>query len=325
MGASDAAETAEKLFSAGRVVIFTHERPDGDAVGSAFGLRALLRGNGVEADLVFPEPPPVRYREFTGEPDTPTGHYDAAVVLDCATEIRIGKGIYEPRQLADTLFNLDHHGANSIAGDVELIDVKAAATSLLVWEVAAAAGANIPVAAATLLMLGLMTDTGSFRFSNTDARALRAAAGLLDCGAELDRIVNAVYFSKPRNQQLFEAEVVTGCTRLLCGGRLALAGLDESIFKKYGFSMADGEGVIDLLREIDGAVIALLYYRKGEHWKCSLRSKDAAFPVGPLARSLGGGGHEMAAGITLDAPSAAALEAMLVDRIGSMLDSAKKE
>ena len=85
--------------------------------------------------------------------------------------------------------------------------------------------------------------------------------------------------------------------------------------------MRDGEGVIDLLRELEGAVIVALFYRRGDAFKVSLRSKDSRYPVGPMARALGGGGHDMAAGITLVLPDSGAVETLLCQEVGKLLDT----
>ena len=97
-------------------------------------------------------------------------------------------------------------------------------------------------------------------------------------------------------------------------------GHDEPVerMKKHGL-LIDGEGVIDLLREVAGTRIAALFYRKGDAFKVSLRSKDLRFPVGPLARSLGGGGHQMAAGITLTGTTPEGVERLLLEKVAALL------
>lgn len=322
-------EAADLLAAAERILILTHEKPDGDAVGSALGMQAFLRSLGKQADALFPAPLPQRYLWMTKE-NAPlaavtreqASGYDLVLLLDCANPLRIAGGDALDFEFLRSLplLNVDHHGGNTVEAGRNLVDFRAAAASLLAAEIAFASGREIPRSAATAWLLGLITDTGGFRFTNTDGRALRVAARLLDCGAELERINNAVFFSKPRSQQEFEAELLRDHLRFAFEGKFVYAWLPEELFAAHHFDMRDGEGVIDLLRELEGVVIVALFYRRGDAFKVSLRSKDSRYPVGPMARALGGGGHDMAAGITLHLPDPGAVDALLRREVGKLLD-----
>ncbi len=312
-------EAAGLLTAASKILILAHEKPDGDAVGSAFGLEFFLRSLGKEAMALFSAPLPRRYEGFwtprlTRLTPDEAKTFDLVVVLDSANRQRIASGEELPyEELAKLpLLNVDHHGGNDIDAGCRWVDPTAAAASLQIAEIAWETGQPVPPEAATAWLLGLFTDTGSFRFSNADGRAFRAAARLLDEGADIETVTNTLYFSKPRNQQAFEAELLQNEVRFACGDRFVYAVLPEALLQKYDFDMKEGEGLIDLLREIDGTVIAALLYRRGGNWKISLRSKLGRYPVGPAARSLGGGGHELAAGITLsDRPEEEAVALLL--------------
>ena len=309
MTSSDDQAVLARLQSVRALVVATHEKPDGDAVGSAAGLVRICRCRGIRAELWLPEPVPLRYRSFL-EAVAPVrtlsasalAEFDALVLLDCARPERAALGPeWTLAQLPLPVINIDHHLDNSVSAAVSWV-AERAATAMMVYELAATAGWTLTPEAATLLLLGLVTDTGSFRFSNTTPEAFRAAAALLEAGADQERVVNAVYFSKPRNQQEFETELLSRCLRRGAGGSYLYAVMPEELFARHHFDMRDGEGVIDLLREVEGVVIAGLFYARGARTKVSLRSKDARFPVGPLVRKFGGGGHPMAAGVTLELP-----------------------
>ncbi len=109
------------------------------------------------------------------------------------------------------------------------------------------------------------------------------------------------------------------CLKSAFDGKLVYAAVPEELFEKYNFSMRDGESVIELLREISGVTVAALLYPMGKDVKISLRSKDKNYPVGPVARELGGGGHAMAAGITLKDVSLEAAGKILLEKIGNLL------
>lgn len=327
-----AAEIAGEWMRADSILVLTHERPDGDAVGSALGTAEFLRSCGKRAEALFPEMLPKRYERFARagrfEPLSPQmcAAYDLILVLDCANPARIATGGMTIADLAShRVLNIDHHRGNTVPGAVNFVDSTAAAASLLTFEIARLTGKKIPPEAATLWYLGITTDTGSFRFANTTPRVLLAAAELMELGAKQEAVVNAVYFSKPRNQQLFEAELMEKFLKVAADGKISYAVLPEEFPARHGFDMRDSEGVIDLLREIDGTVIAVLAYQREGVFKFSFRSKESAFPVGPFARSLGGGGHEMAAGATVPLPDAAAAEKFILENIPALLNASSSK
>lgn len=325
MTASDdpKAEFIRLFFNGKRTLILTHVRPDGDACGSAMGLCLFMRENGADAQVYFPERPPEAYAAFFPfAPEKPEGRFEQVFVLDCATNARIADGglLHDTCLAGVPVYNLDHHMSAMTGAAFSLVDEQAAAASLLAAELALASGRPIGKQAATLWYLGITTDTGCFRFSNTDARTLRVAAALLERGADLETIINRVYFTKPATRQELEAELVLNCLKTAFDGKLVYCHLSEEMMARHHFSMRDGEGLIDLLREREGGIIAALLYRKDGAWKFSLRSKDRDFPVDPVARRYHGGGHQMAAGMTVEAATPEEAEALLLKEIGALLN-----
>ena len=329
-------EAAALLLEQKRILILTHERPDGDAIGSSFGMREFLRQCcGSEAEVVLPAPPPERYQELIGEYKTTltpeeVAQYDLILLLDCANCERIACGpavdpVSLPELSRPPMLNVDHHKGNNVNARWNVVMPQIAAASQLAAEIAMAMKRPLPERAATFWLLGIVTDTGAFRFSNTLSNTLRVTADLLDCGANLECVVNAAYYSKPLNQQKFEAELLETQEKLAFDGRYIYAYIPDELFAKYDFDMRDGEGVIDLLREVAGTKIAALYYRKGDCFKVSLRSKDQRYPVGPLARGLGGGGHDMAAGITLRGMDQKQVEALLLEKVAAVLGEREED
>ena len=320
------ARAAELLAASRRVLIFTHLRPDGDALGASFGLRSFLTERGKSAEIFLPDAMPPRHAKlFSGELRHVTREeldsFDTFVSLDCANPARLGL----PEFLTvDALrqrrfINLDHHQGNSLAsGFFDLVSPESASCCELLVRILLESGAELSPGCATAFLAGMMTDTGCFRFSNTDAVTMRTAAELLERGAELERIVNALFFSKPLRQTRFENELMTTCLKLAANDRIAYAFIPEALLKKYDFDLREDEGLIDLLREIDGVVVAMLLHRGKDGVKISMRSKDPRFPVGPVARSLGGGGHEMAAGATV-AGSDEEAESLILGKLCAML------
>lgn len=300
----DIPSAARVLADCSHALILTHIKPDGDAAGAALALRELMIDNGRTADVLLPESLPSKFLELAGDrfltrlPGPGRTGYTALILLDCANDERIGRGDWEiPADLP--VLNIDHHRSNHVTADWSYIQSDAAATCEIVLHLAQELRWNISPQAASFLLLGLVTDTGSFRFQNTSPATLRAAARLRELGADWDGVINAAFFSKSRNQQAFEAEMLSCCVQSACEGRYLYAVLPEEMFARHNFNMKDGENLIDLLREVEGVWIAALIYPGRDGIKFSLRSKNSRFPVGPVAARFGGGGHLMAAGATV--------------------------
>ena len=317
-----------KLLAARRVLIMTHLRPDGDALGSSFGLRQFLRDNGIAAEVIIPMAMPNRYRKLCqGALETVSkaefAAYDLAVSVDCANGERLGCGAELSLELlkAGNFINIDHHRGNSLDADCAYLDPDAASACTLVAEILLHSGRKISAECATFLLAGMMTDTGCFCFANTSGRALRVAAEMTDRGADVEKIANAVFFSKELRQLKFEADLVENHLKTACNGKFAYIYVPEEVLSKYQFDLKEDEGLIDIVRSVDDAVIAMLSHRRPDGFRISLRSKDKRFPVGPLARRFGGGGHDMAAGCTIEAADFAAVEKILLPELTGLLES----
>ena len=319
-------EILDKLLSAKNVLIMTHRRPDGDALGSSMGLALFLRSNGIAAEVILPDGMPPRFRSLCPAYRSDitlaeAENFDLFVAVDCANPERLGHGSeLDITALRERNFiSIDHHKGNSICAPVQWVEPTACSASFMAAKLLLASGRTITPEAATLMLTGIMTDTGSFCFANTDADAYHTAAQLRSCGADTTKIANAIFFSKPLKQLRFEAELINSCFKMACDNRFAYCFVPDELMKKYNFNMAEDEGLIDLLRGIDTAVIAMLCHKRPDGFRVSLRSKDERFPVGPTARELGGGGHDMAAGCTVDLPDFPAVEALLINKISAVL------
>ncbi|MDD3154434.1 MAG: DHH family phosphoesterase [Victivallaceae bacterium] len=313
-----------------RIVVAAHQRPDGDAIGSACAFAEILRGAGKKAvallsaertdkfrplleGMLIAETLEEAARHLNGAPDM-------LAVLDCATPERIELG--KMRTIGDFpgcgIFNLDHHKGNRVPGHCNCVYPDAAATSEAVFHLAMEAQWPVNAQAATMLYLGLSTDTGSFRFGNTTPEALRVAAELLQRGADQPRVVDLAFFSKTLHQQQFEAEMIQRHTFEFFDGKFRIAVLPEELFRKYHFDMRDGESLIDLVREVEHVQIAALIYDKNNAVKVSLRSRNAALPLWEMATRHGGGGHAMACGITFEGKTLEETAKLLTQEVGNM-------
>ena len=166
-------------------------------------------------------------------------------------------------------------------------------------------------------MLGIVTDSGCFRFSNTTPRCLRIAAELLENGANHSRIIDRAYLSKPFPMALFEAELFRTGLRTALDGSFAWFTITTEILEKYSIDIRNTEQLVENIRGIDGVTVAALLKstKSPGIYKISLRSKDPRVSVGKVARRLNGGGHEMAAGGTIFAKSLEDAENILLKHV----------
>lgn len=320
-------QAAALLQGSEKLLIFTHQRPDGDALGSSFGLKFFLESLGKEAVVFIPGAIPHRHTKlFSGYvselSQAQLDAFDTFVSVDCANPARLGAPEFLTIETLRTrrFINIDHHKGNSMeSGFFNLVSGETASCCELLVKIITATGFAIPERCATPLLTGMMTDTGCFRFSNTSPDTMRHAALLLEAGAELEKIVNAVFFSKPLNQVRFENELMKEHLKFAADNKIAYAYIPPELAQKYAFNIKEDEGLIDLFREIDGVVIAMLLYEGPGGIKISMRSKESRYPVGPVARSFNGGGHDLAAGATFEG-SACDAEKALVEALSRLFE-----
>ncbi len=296
-------KAAELLRKYNNFLIVTHENPDGDALGSSFALLQYLRGAGKNVQLLLPEQVPEKYTNFT-----PAGCLTYATGLDWANfdfMIYLDTPMPKRAAMSDLIFkniplpslNIDHHPDNQNYAKWNLLMPKAAAAAEVLFMIFKAdAGGKITEEIASLLMLGMVMDTGGFRFDNTSPKVMRHAAELLELKADYHHIINEMFFSVPLTQLQFQAELVSRHLRKACLGKLAWFFVPPELVEKYDVNMRNTEGLIESLRAIHGTEIVVIMQKHEMGYKISMRSKNPKYSVGSIARKLNGGGHEMAAG-----------------------------
>jgi phosphoesterase RecJ-like protein len=293
---------AEYIKKNDRFLILTHVNPDGDALGSGAALGFILRATGKKADFYLPSPPPDKYSNIlkglfiTGSlPDI--RQYSTIICVDftCAERVFIPEGI-ELKSLDRFIIVMDHHPDNLLFGNLNLVRPELAAAAHVVFELAKFANWPINADSAICLLTGILMDTGGFRFDNTSPEVLWASAELIALGANYTTLMNELFFSKKMAMAQLEAELVKNRLRVASGGKFIWTVIDEQFFEKYGMKISDSEGLIDTLRAIEKTTIVAILYKNKNNVRFSLRSKTPSVSVGQIARKLGGGGHELAAG-----------------------------
>jgi len=307
-------------------LLITHANPDGDAVGSIMGMSRILRENGKKALAYLHEPLPAAYAPFADGP-TAVGElpdmngFETILCLDFSSPGRFGNDIafHELPSI-----NIDHHIDNQNFCADNFVFPDAAATAEIVFHAARRVSDwKISSDAATCLLLGLVMDTGCFRFSNTGPKAFRTAAEMMDAGADHPQIMDAMFLSKPLGLAKMEAEIVTEELKTAFDGRFAWFHLSDDLLVKYGVDINETEHLIDIIREIEGFEIVAIIKDAEEKgaFRLSLRSKNPRVPVGPVARRLGGGGHELAAGCSIDAETLETAERKMLEEVSRAFDA----
>ncbi len=292
-----------------RPLLMTHEKPDGDALGSLAATSALLRSQGVQPTALLFDLIPDRYALLNESDFSVLGRdckldelsrCDGIVVLDTCTYSQLRPVAEWLRAAPQAKLAIDHHLTRDDLAKAYVFDESAAATCLILFEWAKHAGWQIDAQTARALFVGLAMDTGWFHHSNTDARALAAAAELLRLGARPHILYESLFQqdSAPRVRLLGAA---LGSLELLSEGQLALMTLDRGAFASVGATPADTEDIINEPLRIAGVRVSALLVEAGDGViRVSLRSRATEsgddVDVSAVAQFLGGGGHRHAAG-----------------------------
>lgn len=298
------AEAAAKISAADNVLVTCHARPDGDSAGSMVALASMLRAAGKQATLFSVERVP-RYLHWLPLHSSwvhklgADARYPVTCVLDCGDAKLLGKGFPKP-EVTGELVVLDHHAHGVPFGDVFVSDPEAASTSMLIRRLAAELDWSLTADAALGIYVALVSDTGSFRYSNTNAEAFAVAgelvgSGLVDPAMVSDRMTQP--FTGPRLKLI--SKVLSGVEREL-GGRVAIMTVTPKILAETGASWDDTDGLIYYVRNLRGAVCGVFMSpAKGGGIRVSMRARPDGLDVGAVCATLGGGGHPGAAGCTL--------------------------
>lgn len=317
------------LRAARRILLTSHQSPDGDAIGTELGLARILRGAGRDVTIWNHHPTPPIYRALPGAEtihvgaNPPAGFpdaFDLAWVLECPTLDRTG---LEGHLLRLPLVNIDHHLGNSSYGVAAWVDTEAPAVAVLVAEVARRLGWAIDPLAASCLLVGLTSDTGGFRFSNATPAAFEAAAALVRDGASPEAVSTWIHESQSEGSVRLLGELLQTLI-LHDGGRVATVHLTREMFARAGAAPGDSEGLVDTPRSIAGVeAVALLREVDEGAWKISLRSRGGV-DVQAIAGRFNGGGHRNAAGCKASG-SLAALRDRFAVELARAVEEARRD
>jgi phosphoesterase RecJ-like protein len=305
MSSAELATIVEAIRARRRFVIASHSRPDGDAIGSQMAAALALRLLGKEVTLVNADPAPPPLMQFVGVPeirianrvDEPAGSDAAAIIMECSDLARTGvAGL-------DRFFviNIDHHPGNAAYGQLNWFDARASACGEMVFDLVQALGVPLTREIATHIYLAILTDTGSFHYSNISPRTFDICRRTMEAGVDPVQVARTIYDSSSLGRlKLFGS--VLNAMQIDVTGRIAILYLDHEMARAVGATYDDTEGLINMPLTVK-EILAVVFFKQveGDLYRVSMRSKGD-IDTRTIAMELGGGGHRNAAGCTATGP-----------------------
>ncbi len=294
---SELTEARERIAQSERILIVSHVKPDGDAVGSLLGIGNALINAGKQVEMVLEDGVPAKYKFMAGSNRISKRKHidpDLVIAVDCGDRQRFGNIDDEIKEVD---INIDHHPTNTHFGRVNLLRPTAASTTQILAEVMEDLDLEINKPIAEALLAGLITDTIGFRTVSTGADALRVSADLM----EFDLNIHDIY-EKALTGKSFESIKYwgAGLSKVQKDGQVVWTTLTEEDRNKTGYKGRDDADLVNLLSSInDVSVIITFIEQNSEEVKVSWRSKNG-YDVSKLAEKFGGGGHIAAAGANID-------------------------
>jgi phosphoesterase RecJ-like protein len=302
----------DKLNDSHRVIVATHANPDGDAIGSLLAMGLALQAVDKKVVMYNESPIPTPYRFLSGieqvvrDPDAIAG-CDTAVVIDCGDLHRVGEAAADIEKVP-VVINIDHHVTNSGFGDYRLVEPETCASAGIVFFVIKQLGVTLTAPMATALYTGILTDTGSFRFGNTNKKTFSICEALVAAGVDPADVARHLYgqYSIGRLKLL---NMAIDSIEISRNGKLSLMALTQQMLNKTGTVAEDVDGMINYARRIENIDVAVLIREKQNgrlpsgngrrSYQVSLRS-NGSVDVAAIAMGYGGGGHASAAGFQVE-------------------------
>ncbi|MCW7755181.1 DHH family phosphoesterase [Desulfobotulus sp. H1] len=298
------------LNESSHLLLVSHVQPDGDAIGSLLALGLSLQAQGKHVTMYNEDGTPPSFAFLPGtervtEHPGELAQYDTLIVLDSGDTDRMGSRAQELMSIP-CIINIDHHPSNTLFGSLNMVDPEAASTTVMVWRLLQQMEWHIPTEAAWAIYTGIFTDTGGFRFGNTNTEALSIAAAMTSLGADPETVSRHIMGSYSFAYIRLLQEALSSI-RLAADGKLASMTLTRHMLEKTGATEGEASGLVNYARYIDGVKMAALIREKDTHtetepsYKISLRA-DGDMDAAAIAVAHGGGGHRAAAGFSTSLP-----------------------
>lgn len=289
----------EEIEKANKIVLLTHETPDGDAIGSILAMKLILEKLGKSADAIITEIPST-FKFLPGaekvKSKSDVEQYDLAITLDCAVLKRAdGKEYFEK---AKKTIVIDHHGSNTMYGDINYVNPVAPACCEVLAGMLEYKEIDIDINIGTCILAGIITDTGGFKYSSVTAETFEFTAELISKGVNVSEIYTKVLETKTKaNFEL--SKRATNRLEFLQDGKVAFTYLTADDMEEVNAQMGDHEGIVEIGRGVEGVEVSIFIRENDERnaYKVSLRANsNSKVNVSDVCYMFGGGGHQKAAG-----------------------------
>jgi bifunctional oligoribonuclease and PAP phosphatase NrnA len=319
---TDLDQVIGELRQADKLLLTTHENPDGDALGSLLAMHQILTQLGKDAVMFmaadeFPLPAEYRHMDFTGLLNDPPADVTerTIVFLDCGNIDRMPVDFLQQDDLH--ILNIDHHHDNTRFGTVNLVVPNASSTAEIVYRIAKELDADVTPEIGEALYVAIVTDTGRFMYENTTPETHRVAAELIELGVDVHAVYRRLYEDLPFGRLQLLARALNRVSRH-DGGALTVTYLTREDYEETNSMETDSEGIVDHIRAVEGTAVAalireLLSDERAGVRKVSLRATDGRVDVSRIARAHGGGGHRQAAGFSTELPVDELIERLRVE------------
>lgn len=290
------------LLGANKIILISHQKPDGDACGSTLAMFAYLKSIGKDPKIYFQDPPPLNlnflpyFEQISHDSKLIDELWDAVVFLDLG-DINYA-GVLAPTVKATTIINLDHHFTNLFYGHLNYVDDKASSACEVVYDFFTAIGYEPDIKVATCLLNGILTDTGGFSNAATTAKAMRIASALISRGARVEKISNFILKTKNINALRLWGKILS---RFQINKQLGVGYtyVTESDWRDFQVTENDIEGLANFLNVLSEVPVGMFIKIFSDKINVSLRTKSDEIDVSKIAFLFGGGGHKKAAGFSL--------------------------
>ena len=298
----------ESLKESRSVLLLTHVRPDGDAIGSLLAMGRGLTRMGKKVCLYSESPIPAIFHFIPGieqivSDPGPLSGYDTAVILDCRDLYRVGR-ISDAIGQIPMLLNIDHHNTNTGFGTHQMVEPSASSTGEMVYRILTRLGVEMDLSMAYAIYTAIFTDTGSFLFQNTNAEAFDICGRMVAKGVDAYAVAQTLF----ANYSLGRLKLLglsLGTIEISDNGKLSVMHLTDEMLRETEASVDDINGLVNYAKRIEGVEVAVFIQESrcmvgeadGTHYHVSLRS-NGLVNVGHIALACGGGGHPGAAAFT---------------------------
>ena len=276
------------------ILLLTHEGPDGDAIGSVLAFYHYLTSINKSVDMFILDIPKVFnfLTSIDSVVDTTDKEYDLGIVLDCATENRIGQKENLLSRCKKTVC-IDHHVSNTNYCDINLVEGNTSSCCQVIYYLFKEWNIAVSKEIGQSLINGVLTDTDGFGINTVDSNTFKMASDILILGVNVHNIYSRVLWKKSMPQYEL-MQIAMNRLEFLCNGKVAYTYILKEDFEKVGASLGEHEGIVDIGKNIDGVEVSI-FVREEDGWTISLRSTGNV-DVSKIAKQVNGGGHIMAAG-----------------------------